>query len=427
MIDDPIQVEIDPDMINEVYLPYLDCQSTIQIFYGGSSSGKSYFLAQRVVIDILKGGRNYLICRAVGKAIKKSVYNEIQKLIKDWGIGALFSTHKTDMVITCGNGYQIMFSGLDDTEKLKSITPEKGVITDIWIEEATEITADNLKDMKKRLRGIDIYSDDEPAKKRITLSFNPIIQTHWIYTEFFINLAWSDQQTEYQDDDLSILKTIYKDNVFLTDDDIELLENEDDEYYYNVYTLGLWGVLGDVIFTNYEVVDLSAQIDQFDNYRNGLDFGYANDPVAFIQTHFDKKRKIIYVVREYYELELFDEDLAEEIKPLVGRDPVLCDSAEPKSIAKLKSLGIKATGAKKEKDSIRYGIKWLRGCQIKIHKDCIQFKREIQQYQWKKNKYGESMSVPVDKNDHGIDALRYAYSLDMENKKKPGFVKVRGL
>ena len=245
-------VIIDPVIFNEVYLPHLTNYARTQIFYGGSSSGKSVFLAQRTIYDLMAGGRNYLICREVGRTIRGSVFTEVCRVISEWGVGELFKINKSDMLIACVNGYQIIFAGLDDVEKLKSLAPAKGAITDIWVEEATETSRNSIKQLIKRQRG---GRSDTP--KRLTLSFNPILQSHWIYEEYFSKIAWADDQTEYSGDGLTILKTTYKDNRFLTDEDRSDLENETDTYYRNVYTLGNWGVLGNVIFTNWRVEDLS--------------------------------------------------------------------------------------------------------------------------------------------------------------------------
>jgi len=174
-------------------------------------------------------------------------------VINEWELENLFQVNKSDMLITCENGYQIIFAGLDDVEKLKSLTPSRGEITDVWVEEATEIEKNSLKQLYKRQRG-----GSEKTSKRITLSFNPILQTHWLYKDYFASLGWADEQTEYNNGALSILKTTYKDNKFLTSDDIKDLENETDPYYYSVYTLGNWGILGNVIFTNFRIEDLSS-------------------------------------------------------------------------------------------------------------------------------------------------------------------------
>lgn len=398
--------------INDVYIPYLDCQAQTQIFYGGSGSGKSVFVAKRCVLDVMKGGRNYLICRAVGRSIRKSVMNEIRKAILELEVSQLFTVNRTDGIITCVNGYQIFFSGLDDTEKIKSITPEKGVITDIWIEEATETERSDVQSLRKRLRG-----GDEKTSKRVTLTFNPIIQDHWIYDEFFLPAGWKETDTEYTSDELSILKTWYIHNHFLTSQDVRELLNEKDDYYRNVYTFGNWGVLGNVIFHNWQVSDLTDLRRHFTNPRNGLDFGYADDPAAYIGTHYDRKHKAIYIYEELYETELTNDILAAEVLKLSGRDRVICDSQEPKSIRELRRHNVHAVGARKGRDSVLFGVQWLRQQTIYIDPRCVNAINEFRHYKWKEVNgsivHRSGLPVPVDKHNHLIDALRYAYEDEM--------------
>ncbi len=391
--------------VNDVYIPFLLEERSTQIYYGGSSSGKSFFLAQRVVMDNLRGV-NWLLTRNIGKTIRNSLFNEIKKAISAYEVNHLYSINKSDMVITCKeNGKQILFAGLDDVEKLKSITPANGVLERIWIEEATEVKREAYLQLKKRLRG---YS---PFKKAIILSFNPILKNHWIYKDFFGN--WRDDKTIYRDKDISILKTTYKDNKFLTVDDVYSLENESDEYFRNVYTYGNWGVLGHVIFKNWIVEDLSESISGFDHIYNGMDFGYSSDPNAMIRLHLDKKNKKIYVFDEWYQAGMSDDELAEVCKDFFRGGIITCDSSEPKTIDYLSMNGIKAVPAVKGPDSINRGIRYLQGYGIVIHKDCQNFRNEIEQYHWKEDKYGNAMAKPVDANNHLIDALRYAIEDEM--------------
>ena len=406
-----IDVQIDRRIFNEAYLPYLEAMQRTQIFYGGSGSGKSVFLSQRCVYDLLSGGRNYLVCRAVGRTIRRSVFNEIRKVISDWNLNNLFTVNKTDGIITCSNGYQILFVGLDDVEKVKSITPEQGVITDIWIEEATETERNTVTDLYKRQRGGD---DDTP--KRLTLSFNPILQSHWIFERWFKDIGWTETQTEHITDDLLILKTWYIHNRFLTPDDVRDLEKESDKYYFNVYTLGNWGVLGHVIFTNWLIADLNNPDDPYylpeeqrTHRKNGLDFGFSSDPAAMSVSHYDRKKKTIYFYDELYETGLTNDVLAEDAIKMIGQDLLVCDSAEPKSIAELRQYGVNARGARKGKDSVIFGIQWLQQQMMVFDKRCINGINEVRQFQWKEDKYGVAMRQPVDKNNHYIDATRYAY------------------
>ena len=401
-----MEVDIHEEVFNDVYLPYLEDVTPLQIFYGGSSSGKSVFLSQRAVYDLLSGGRNYLVCREVGRTIRGSVATEIGKIINGWSVAGLFDVNKTDGTITCHNGYQCVFTGLDDVEKLKSITPAKGSFTDAWVEEATETAEASIAQILKRQRG-----GSEGVPKRLTLSFNPILQSHWIYQEYFKDIAFDK---EYRSPELSILKTTYLDNRFLTKQDVHRLKTEKDKYRYDVYTLGNWGILGNSIFTNWRVEDLSAMRDQFTNPRHGLDFGYSSDPAAIVVSHYDTSRKTIYVYNELYQTGLTNDLLAKEATDMIGEDPVVCDSAEPKSIQELSNYGVSAYAASKGKDSVLHDIQWLQQQTIVIDTKCINMRNEMQGYKWKEDRGGNALPVPVDRDNHLIDALRYAYESDAE-------------
>ncbi|HBI73626.1 MAG TPA: PBSX family phage terminase large subunit [Lachnospiraceae bacterium] len=402
-----VNLNIDPAVFNEIYLKYqLHNNNRYQIYFGGSSSGKSFSLAQRAVLDVLNGKRNYLVVRNVQSTIKRSCLNEITKAINAFNLRDYFDINKTDMIITCNiNQKQILFCGLDDVEKVKSITPIDGVITDIWVEEATECEYKDIKQLDKRLRG------RSEVIKRLTLSFNPILKDHWLFTEYFG--IWEDDKQYVEKDNVSILKTTYKDNRFLTPDDIAALENETDKYYYEVYTLGNWGTLGAVIFKNWRVEDFSDIEKTFDSYRHGVDWGFAEDPFAYIKPHYDKTRKRLYICDEIEAIGLLNSESAPMVKEKAGRDKVICDSAEPKSVSEYKSLGVNAKAAKKGPGSIEYGIKFLQGLEIIIHPRCKAFRAEINKYKYKEDKNGNVLPVPVDKDNHLIDALRYAMEDDM--------------
>lgn len=393
--------------VNPAYLPYMDKKQFTQIFFGGSSSGKSFFLAQKIVIDNLKGV-NWLCTRNVAKTIRNSIFNEVTKAISAMGMTNRYQINKSDMVITNKkNRKQILFAGLDDPEKIKSVTPIDGVIERVLMEEATEASYHAYKQLTKRLRGKSEHS------KCVILAFNPILKSHWIYKEFFGK--WEDNKNSYEDKRLVILKTTYKDNMFLTKSDREILENETDPYYYNVYTLGNWGVLGHVIFKNWHVEDLSEIMQRFDNHRNGLDFGYSADPNALVRLHIDKAQQKIYIFDEHYQAGMSDAELVEVIRKKVGTEIVTCDSVESKTIDLLNDHDIAAYPARKGPDSKNRGIRYLQGFEIIVHVECQNFKNEIERYHWQEDKYGNAMRKPVDKDDHLMDALRYAVEDDMLN------------
>lgn len=416
--DPDLTVEIDVDIFNDVYIPLLDDMAPIQILFGGSSSGKSVFKAQQVVIDILGGGRNYLVVRKVADTLNKSVRTEIIKAIKGMGLESEFTIPKSDFTITCSNGYQILFSGLDDVEKLKSITPALGVITDVWIEEATETIRDDIKQLDKRLRG-----GEEDTPKRMCLTFNPILQNHWIYQDYFRTIGWKDDQTQVRLPNLSITKTTYKDNKFLTRQDRQKLENETDAYYFNVYTLGNWGILGNVIFQNWSVQDLSGMQHLFTTHRHGGDFGFGGNPAAVSVGHYDENHKTIYCYKEIYKHGLTNDVLAEKVKGLIpvldpsglviGTQPITWDSAEPKSIAELKLYGVNALHAKKGPDSILHGIQWLKQQTLIFDTSCVHHRDEFSMLKWKEDrKTGQVLDEPVGE-DHLVDARRYGSEQDM--------------
>ncbi len=401
-----INLQINREVFNKIYLEKaMYNNNRYQIYFGGSSSGKSFFLAQRCILDITQG-RNYLITRNTAKTTRKSVFNEIVKAILNFKLNSYFIINKSELAITCTlNNKQILFCGLDDPEKIKSITPINGVITDIWVEEATECNYKAIKQLDKRLRGVSKFT------KRLTLSFNPILKTHWIYKEYF-NI-YEDNKQYVEKGNTSILKTTYKDNSFLADDDIHSLENETDKYYYEVYTLGNWGILGNTIFRNYTVEEFDTST--FDKFHNGIDWGFGTDPFAFIRSYYDKKRKTLYICDELCATGLTDEQSSEMVKEIIGRERVCCDSSEPKSIQQFRKYKINAYGAKKGKGSIESGIKFLQGLKIIIHPKCQNTINEFNTYKYKEDKEGNSLPIPEDKNNHLIDALRY--SLEDVNRK----------
>ena len=386
--------------VNDAYMPYIEATQYIQIFFGGSSSGKSYFISDRTVIDNING-YNYLVCRNVGNTIKKSVFNQIVKSINNMCLAMFYRINKSDMTITCTrNGKQILFAGLDDVEKLKSITPENGVLERVWIEEATEVKREAFLQLKKRLRG------RTDKHKGIILTFNPVLKSHWIYKEFFAD-CWDESKNTYSDDRKLIVKTTYKDNNYLTPDDVYELEHEADQYFYNVYTLGNWGILGNLIYKNWSTADLSGMVHTFDNVVNGLDFGFSN-PNALIRAHISEKSKTIYVFQELCKRGQTYDSLIADVKRICGNGIITCDNEDSRGLFMLQTAGIKAVPAKKGADSVLNGITWLSGYKIVIDISCQEFINEIQQYHWQEDKDGNVLEKPVKKKDHLLDALRYA-------------------
>lgn len=237
-----VDIKISSKVFNKAYLPYLDDESRYLVFFGGAGSGKSHFIAQRYVYKLLNNKLcNLLVVRNVGDTNRDSTFSLFKQVISKWKLTQYFSIRESDMRIKCKiNGNIIIFKGLDDSEKLKSITFEKGELTDIWMEEASEDNEADFNQLDVRLRGVG-------TKKQIVVSFNPVDIKHWLKKRFFDNRVHNAK----------VLKTTYKDNRFLDDDYIRLLESykDTDPYYYDVYCCGNWGVLGKTIFDKHKVAE----------------------------------------------------------------------------------------------------------------------------------------------------------------------------
>jgi len=235
-----IKFKIPLSVYNPVYRPLLDCKKRYLVFYGGSGSGKSYFIAERYIRKMLKEPLcNLLVVRETGKSNRDSTYALLKQIINKWGLHKYFIPNESDLRIRCTlNGNEIIFGGLDDVEKLKSTTFSRGDLTDIWMEEASETLESDFNQLDLRLRG-------KNATHQIVLSFNPVDINHWLKKRFF----------DTKNDNAEVLHTTYLDNNFVDEDYKRLLESykTSDPYYYSVYCLGQWGTLGKTIFDQEKV------------------------------------------------------------------------------------------------------------------------------------------------------------------------------
>ena len=242
-----MQVTIPRGAFNPLFRPYLtDNTHRYLILYGGAGSGKSVFAVQRFLYRLLTLPLcNILVVRAVAATNRDSTYALFRQVISKWGLSELFSCKDSDLRISCANGNSVIFKGLDDTEKLKSITFPIGELTDIWIEEASEILEEDFNQLDVRLRG-------KGAHKQMVLTFNPVSVLHWLKLRFF----------DRKDPRALVLKSTYKDNQFLDEDYKRTLEGykDTDPYYYSVYCLGEWGVLGQTIFDAQKVSERLSQL-----------------------------------------------------------------------------------------------------------------------------------------------------------------------
>ena len=346
---------------------------------------------------------NYLAIRKTARSIRNSVFYLLQTIISENNLEKYFNVNKTEMAITCANGSRLITSGLDDSEKLKSIAG----VNRIWIEEASEISETDFNQLDLRLRGLNNLG------YQMTLTFNPISELHWLKKKF----------VDIGDKNAFVLRTTYKDNPYLDKEYTQALERlkEEDYQYYRIYALGEWGSIGNLVYNNWEKQDLSEAKKTFDNYFNGLDWGFASDPFAIVRLHYDKKHKIIYITDEVCQAGLHNDESAEITKELVGNDWITCDSSEPKSVSDFKRAGIRAKGAKKGPGSVEHGIRWLQGHKIIVDEGCPNVIKELTAYKWREDKDGNVIPKPLDRDNHLMDALRYALEEEMSHGTKWGW------
>jgi len=260
-----MKITIPKSVFNEIYLPLLRTEKRYIVLYGGAGSGKSVFAAQRFLFRMLQKPRcNLLVVRAVAASNRDSTYALFCQIIHEWNLGDLFKCNVSDLRIQClSTGNSIVFKGLDNVEKLKSITFPKSALTEIWIEEASEIAESDFNQLDIRLRGKNI-------RGQITLTFNPISARHWLKKRFF----------DVKEKKAVLMKTTYRQNRFLTAEYQELLESfkDTDPYYYSVYCLGEWGVLGKSVF---DVQKVNERLSRLCKPKIAGDFVYETyfDPV----------------------------------------------------------------------------------------------------------------------------------------------------
>lgn len=396
-------------VINDKYIPYLNRDERYQIFYGGSGSGKSHFIATNLVLELFNETKTLMVVRNTFTSIRDSVYSEIVQALQRMDLYHLVKVYKSTFDIEFPNGSKIIFKGADDENKLLSIVG----VDIVWIEEAYEITKEIFNQLELRLRG-------GSHKKKFFLSFNPINSQSWLKEEFFDNPK----------DDSFICHSTYLDNKFLDEAYIATMLDmkERNPEKYKVFALGEWGNTGKAVFTNWKE-------EEFDPYKIirenpqiklalGLDFGFV-DPSVLAVALVNLEDKTLYIIDEIYQSGLTNDKLAELIiEKGYSKHHITADSAEAKSIEEMKRNGIrKIQGAKKGAGSIRNGVQFISQFDVRILPTCTNALREFENYSYLKDKKtGQYTDKMEDANNHFIDALRYA----MEQFSRP-FNKIKFL
>lgn len=381
---------------------------------GSGGSGKSVDTAQNYILRLMQDkGRNLVCIRKSDITNRDSTYAELTGAIyRMFGDKAnrYWSIKQSPLQLTClANGNQIIFRGVNDEkqrEKLKSITFQKGKLTDVWIEEATEITQADFEIIDDRLRG-----ELPPGQfYQIRMTLNPVNKNHWIKKVFF----------DIPDSNVLTHHSTYLGNRFIDNAYRQRMERRKlvDPEGYQIYGLGNWGEIGGLILHNWEVVDISQNLNDYDDIAIGQDFGFNHANAILLLGIKDDN---IYILKEVY---VFEKETA-EIIPLAQEAGIptnkdmWCDSAEPDRIKTWKNAGYRAKGVDKggANGSVKAQIDWLKGVVrkdkvikriIRVHPSCVNTIKELQQWKWKKDeKTGEYLDEPVAFQDDAMAALRY--------------------
>lgn len=356
-----------------------------------AGSGKSVFVAQKLIYKACRSKRKVLVIRKYGTTLRDSVFQLFMDTLSKWQLLQYCKINLSNYTITLPNGSMFLFKGLDDSEKIKSITD----ITDIFCEEATELSEDEYTQLDLRLRAM-------VDGLQLIVAFNPVSKVNWVYRR------WFAEQKKYEN--TFILHTNYKHNRFLPQSYIDALEDKarTNYNYYKIYALGEFCTLDKLVFTNWKVEEFNhADIDG--TLICGLDFGFVNDVSAFVASIITDNK--IYVFKEWGATGKTNQELASVIKALgFSKSVIIADSAEQKSIEELKRDGIiRIRKSTKGKDSVIHGIQKLQNYEIIVHPSCGEIRTEFENYSWQKDKNtGEYINEPVDAFNHYIDALRYS-------------------
>ena len=364
--------------VNVVFEHLLDSKSKIVIEQGGTRSGKTYNILLYIIFHYcqVNKGKTITICRKTFPALRASVMRDFFDILKqhDKYDEQLHNKSNSEYQL---DGNLIEFISVDESQKIRGRKRDF-----LFINEANELEIESWRQLAFR------------TSEKIVIDYNPSDEYHWIYDKVITR------------DDAEFYKTTYKDNKFLDQTIIEEIERlrDTDEQYWQIYGLGEKGFSKSTIFSYAEINEIPEDAE-FISY--GADFGYTNDPTTTVSVY--KKDYNLYIKEHIYQTQMTTVDIHNKWKQIgITSEPIYCDSAEPRLIDELRRMGWKARPSIKGADSINAGIDLLKRFKIHIHKDSHNCIQEFRNYKWQEDKSGKLMNKPVDKNNHLIDATRYA-------------------
>ncbi len=367
----------------------LNATTKIVVNQGGTRSGKTIALLQLIIVQALKSqNKVFTIVRKSFPSLRQSVLRDFISLLNDYQLYNEQNHNKSEQVFKFGSNI-VEFVSLDQPQKKRG--SKRHVL---FVNECNELSYEDFFQLLIR------------TTEKIYMDFNPSDEFHWIYDKILSR------------DDCTFIKSTYKDNPFLEQELIDEIERlkETDINYWNIYGLGERGVSQSIIFPNIQIVEKF----EGEHIGYGLDFGYAVDPSAFVQVL--KKDDKLFFKELIYERKLTNDALAKRFTELnIDRNTsIYADNSEPKSIAEIHRFGWNIKPASKGRDSINIGIDILRRYKLFVDKNSTNLIKEFRSYKYEVNKDGIVSTKPVDRDNHGIDAIRYACVMNLT---KPNFGK----
>ena len=380
---------------------------------GGRGSAKSTNIALILVVDLMQYPINTICFRKVGETLRKSVYEQIKWAIKFLGVEEYFEYKLSPLeIIYKERGNKFIFMGVDDPQKSKSIKEAQFPVARYWFEELAE------------------FKNEDEVETVLNSIFRGKLEKGLIYKGFFsynppkMKHNWVNKKYNYSfiENNVYVHHSTYLENPHISEEFIKEAEavKAKDETKYRLVYMGEPIGNGLVPFPNLEIREIEAsEIAGLEKFRNGVDWGYGVDPLAFVRWGYDKKKGTIYALDEYYGVGLKNRNLANYILSKGYDELVMCDSAEPKSIDELKEYDISAWGAKKGAGSVEYGEKWLSDLEAIVidPKRTPNISREFEMIDYDTDREGNPLPRLCDSNNHTIDATRYAFSNDMKKGK----------
>lgn len=398
-----------PDVIGRGYKDFWNFKGRYRVCKGSRASKKSKTTAIWIIYNMMKhDGSNTLVVRKTYRTLKDSCFTDLKWASERLKVSHLWEFKLSPLEATyTPTGQKILFRGLDDPLKITSITVEYGYLCWGWIEEAYEIMDENdFNILDESIRG------ELPPNlwKQWTITFNPWNERHWLKKRFF----------DVKHPSILAKTTNYLCNEWLDKADLQLFERmkTNNPRRYKVAGEGNWGVSEGLVYENWK--EKSFTLDDVSNCKTrcGLDFGYTQDPSAFVVMFYDSENAKLYIWDEMYAQRLSNKKIYERIRQMgYSKERITADSAEPKSIDELRGYGLRIKGSQKGKDSIMNGIQFIQDLEIIVHPRCVNFMTEISSYVFEKDKFGKQLNRPIDDFNHLMDAMRYALEQEIRKKK----------